>query len=524
MLNLKSTRLSRLVRHWSVTHAARLLQGLSAGLLACAALSPSLAQAPGDVRVALVIGNAAYGDAGELPNAANDAQAMSETLRALGFSVVQVRDGSRVQMGQALANVRDMLKGKQAIGMLYYAGHGLQFDWRNFMVPVDARLKKAADIPAQTMDISSVLDAFKQAGNRMNIVVLDACRDNPFDNQLATKGLAPVDAPPGTFMAFATTAGNVAEDGDAKSANGLYTQFLLQELKKPAARLEDVFKRVKLQVRQQSKGRQIPSDSSNLDEEFSFDKGFAKAVPESDALRLERYNTEKREWDSIKESRNVADFFAFLQRYPNGFITEIAQFRADQLQRPGLLAQGRRDGLQVLASGVSRFKLGDSFGYEVVDGFRDAIAERYTNKVTAADDRRVEINHGEFVFDQMGGLLKNRFGDKSPAILQVPADVEIGKKWRAAFTNTNSNGVSNNYYDFKVLGIDELDTPMGKIRAFKVQANGEATGRYGRTVMTNTLWIDPSIMLIVRNDRHFRENGKVVENSSTRMVTINRAP
>jgi Caspase domain len=485
---------------------------------------PSLAQAPGDLRIALVIGNAAYAGNMVLTNPANDAKAMSDTLRGLGFTVVEVRDGSKVQIAQAIVNVKAALQGKQAIGMLYYAGHGLQFDWRNFMVPIDARLKQAADIPAQTVDIGSVLDAFKLAGNRMNIVVLDACRDNPFGNQLATKGLAPVDAPPGTFMAFATAAGNVAEDGDAKSANGLYTQYLLQELKKPAARMEDIFKRVKLQVREQSKGRQIPSDSSNLDEDFSFDKGFSKAAPESDSVRLARYNTEKSEWDRIKESNNANDFFGFLQRYPSGFISEIAQFRADQLQRPGLQAQGRRDGLKFLASGVNRFKLGDTISYEVIDGFRQAVTERYTNTVTAADDQRVVMNGGEFVFDQMGGLLKNRFGEKSPAILQVPADIDLGKKWRSAFTNTNSNGVSNNYYEFKVLGLEDLDTPMGKITTFKVEASGEATGRYGRTVMTNTIWIDPRVMLIVRNDRHFRENGRVTENSSTRIVATNKLP
>jgi hypothetical protein len=496
--------------------------------LMCATISvftPSLAQAPGDLRIALVIGNAAYAGNMVLTNPANDAKAMSDTLRGLGFTVVEVRDGSKVQIAQAIANVKTALQGKQAIGMLYYAGHGLQFDWRNFMVPIDARLKQAADIPAQTVDIGSVLDAFKLAGNRMNIVVLDACRDNPFGNQLATKGLAPVDAPPGTFMAFATAAGNVAEDGDAKSANGLYTQYLLQELKKPAARIEDIFKRVKLQVREQSKGRQIPSDSSNLDENFSFEKGFAKAAPESESVRLARYNTEKSEWDRIKESNNANDFFGFLQRYPSGFISEIAQFRADQLQKPLLQTQGRRDGLMTLANGANRFKLGDSFSYERRDNFGITKISQYTVKVTFADDKRVEMNDGIAVFDQMGGLLRNEFGTKDPAIVQVPADIALGKKWRTIFTNTNQYGVSNNFYDAKVVALEELDTPMGKIKAYKIENTGQATGP-GRnfTTMTNTLWIDPRVMHIIRSEREFRENGRMTENSVTVMTAMNKAP
>jgi uncharacterized caspase-like protein len=194
--------------------------------LALSAFTAS-AQAPGDVRIALVIGNSAYKSAPALVNPSNDAKAMSEALRGLGFMVVEVRDASKAQMAEGLAQVQAALKGKQGIGMLYYAGHGLQMDARNFMVPVEANMSKAADIPAQTMEVGQVINAFKSAGNRMNVLVLDACRDNPFGGIATGKGLAPVDAPSGTFLAYATAPGNVAEDGDAKSGNGLYTQYLL---------------------------------------------------------------------------------------------------------------------------------------------------------------------------------------------------------------------------------------------------------------------------------------------------------
>jgi hypothetical protein len=113
--------------------------------------------------------------------------------------------------------------------------------------------------------VQSVLDAFKAAGNRMNIIVLDACRDNPFGAAASGKGLAQMDAPAGTLLAYATAPGNVAEDGNAASANGLYTEHLLHKLKEPSAKIEDVFKRVRWQVRQQSEGRQVPWESAKVE-------------------------------------------------------------------------------------------------------------------------------------------------------------------------------------------------------------------------------------------------------------------
>ena len=138
------------------------------------------AQAPLDIRVALVIGNAAYEGAGALVNPVNDAHAMADTLKHLGFSVVELRDSGKSQMNDAIDRVRKSLNGKQGVGMLYYAGHGLQLEWHNYLVPVDAKLLRAVDVPTQAVDVNAVISAFKSAGNRMNIVVLDACRDNPF--------------------------------------------------------------------------------------------------------------------------------------------------------------------------------------------------------------------------------------------------------------------------------------------------------------------------------------------------------
>jgi uncharacterized caspase-like protein len=253
----------------------------------------SIAQAPLDVRVALVIGNAAYVNIPALGNSTNDAKSMATILRKLGFQVVEVVDGSKAQMDKAVENLQDLLKGKQAVAMLYYAGHGLQLDWHNYMVPVDVKLTQASDVPKQTIDIETVITSFKKATTRMNIIVLDACRDNPFAGKASSgKGLAQLDAPVGTFLAFATAPGNVAEDGDVESGNGLFTQYLLKELQKPA-RIEDVFKRVRLQVRQKSQGRQIPWDSSSLEDDFSFNDGNKHTFNPEDLVREAKAREDK---------------------------------------------------------------------------------------------------------------------------------------------------------------------------------------------------------------------------------------
>ena len=234
------------------------------------------ASAGPDDRVALVIGNAAY-PAAPLDNPVKDAKAVASALRALGFQVIELIDANKLEMERGVAEARERLKGLGGTGLLFYAGHAIQVDWRNYLVPVDARLAQPRDVQVQTVDMQSIFDAFKAAGNRMNIVVLDACRDNPFASSGSSKGLAPLDAPPGTYMAYSTAPGNVAEDGSSKDGNSLFTAQFVLELKKPKSRIEEVFKRVRLQVRQRTEGRQIPWDSSSLEDEFYFDEGTACA-------------------------------------------------------------------------------------------------------------------------------------------------------------------------------------------------------------------------------------------------------
>ena len=486
-------------------------------------LVPAWARAanPGAARVALVIGNAAYA-MGPLTNPTKDAAAMSGLLRNIGFQVVEARDAGRTQMQAAIQQARSLLQGQDGVGLLYYAGHGLQLDWRNYMLPVDVKLASASDVPVQGVDVQAVLDAFKTAGNRMNILVLDACRDNPFPQAGSGKGLAPLDAPPGTFFAYATAPGNVAEDGSAADGNGLYTKYLLQELQQPQARIEDVFKRVRLQVRRASQGRQIPWESTSLEDDFVFATGQKVAAPTTS--RDADFDAEKADWDRIKESTRAEDFYAFLQRHPNGRISEVAQFRLDQLSKPAVQAV---QVVRMLPPGTDRFRVGDSWSMRrtnFLDGGKTADLRAV---VTAIEGPRVLINGGELIFDQMGGMLLNRFGAKDPALLGSPADLQVGKRWRSAFTNTRPGGpAARSFYEHRCTALEDLEVPAGRFKAFRVEAQGESVVQDHVRLLETVHWVDPATMTVLRQD--IKQTGKarnvVMEHSSDVLLWRKQVP
>jgi hypothetical protein len=367
----------------------------------------------------------------------------------------------------------------------------------------------------------------------------------------------------------------------------------VRELQKPAARIEDVFKRVRLHVRQRSGGRQIPWESTSLEEDFYFNDGVrytfrpddlqrvadqvrakqeqlrgeaaqaqeqerrnavASALEELCASETERvrdlemaslqarendllkrlsaqeareqlFRTEMQDWDRIKDSRDVAHFYAFLQKYPGGSIAEQAQFRLDQLQKAQVAPMPGANGIKQLESGAMRFFKGDRFTWDEVDGF-SGNTKRYEQLVTLATAERVKVNDGAGVRDQMGGELKNRFGVKNPAALVAPAELALGKRWRTAFTNTQPNGVvGTNFWDSKVVAFEEITVPAGKFWAFRVERRGESDLSNGkRLFMTGTNWIDPQTMLVIRTDLLFRLGSTITEHTSSRLVAIRRAP
>ncbi len=480
----------------------------TACVLPCAlmmALLPSAAQAPVDLRVAIVIGNAAYPGAAALTNPVSDARAMSATLRGMGFQVVEATDASRSEMKAAISKASEQLRGKSGIGMLYYAGHGLQVDWRNYMVPIDARLSSARDVPEQTVELGAVIEAFKQAGSRMNIVVLDACRDNPFQGATSAKGLAQLDAPLGTFLAFATAPGNVADDGTAKDGNGLYTRFLLQELQKPQAKIEDVFKRVRFSVRQQSGGRQIPWESTSLEDDFFFNSGVKAVVAPAPSEKERAFNQEKAEWDRIKTSNNAGDFYAFLQKYPNGTISEAATHRLNTLSKPEVVAtpvQGREPvDYRII------WKLGSASTFVRLDFLTKLPISERTAEVTFVGGDRVEFNKGENITTFSGATMRSISGSSfDPPIQAYPAgDFQLGQRWASRSVETRGNYKGWIEFENRVVAYEDVSVKLGTFKAYKMVAKFKTQGG---THGTHTLWIDPSIGMVKFIREAIRSDGQ----------------
>jgi hypothetical protein len=219
-------------------------------------------------RVALVIGNGAYPSA-PLRNPVNDARDMAAALRELGFEVILRENASLRQMDDAVDELWKRLKTGGA-GLFFFAGHGLQVGGRNYLVPVDARLSAEQDVKYRCMDAGLVLGRMENAGNQLNIIILDACRNNPYSRSFrsAQEGLAKMDAPKGSIVAYATAPDSVAADGSGK--NGVYTGQILKHMRTPGLPIEEMFKRVRIGVLGETRELQVPWESSSLTGDFTF--------------------------------------------------------------------------------------------------------------------------------------------------------------------------------------------------------------------------------------------------------------
>jgi len=231
-------------------------------------------------RIALVIGNSNY-EVSPLKNPGNDARAIASALRESGFQVTERHNLTQAAMREAIRVFGDELK-RGGVGLFYYAGHGMQVKGRNYLVPVRSDVRREDEIEDQAVSADLVLQKMDAAKNRMNIVVLDACRNNPFARSFRSRsqGLAQMDAPSGTIVAFATAPGSVAADG--RGNNGLYTQHLVSNIRQPGLKIEDVFKRVRVSVKRDSQGQQVPWENTSLEGDFYFKYGKPGQTPPAD--------------------------------------------------------------------------------------------------------------------------------------------------------------------------------------------------------------------------------------------------
>jgi formylglycine-generating enzyme required for sulfatase activity len=286
-------------------------------------------------RLALVIGNGAYTSAPPLKNPPNDARDMAASLKALGFDVTSGINVNQRDMKRLIREFGQKLKAGGS-GLFYYAGHGVQSKGRNYLIPVDAEIQSEAEVEDSGVDVSLVLNFMDDAQNGLNIVILDACRNNPFSRSFrsASNGLAQVDAPTGTLIAYATAPGRVASDGTGQ--NGLYTSELLKQMQVPALSATDLFMRVRAEVMKQTDNKQVPWEASSLVGSFYFAAGprNTAGTPTSASANETKINpvaVEREYWETVRSSNDPQDYKDYLQAYPNGAYAGVARAKLRQL-------------------------------------------------------------------------------------------------------------------------------------------------------------------------------------------------
>jgi hypothetical protein len=226
-----------------------------------------------ETRIALVIGNAAYsGSLSPLENPVNDAELIADALKSVGFDVISLHDASQKEMKRAIAEFGAAIAagGKDVTGLFYYAGHGLQVGGTNYLVPVNAEIAREGDVDLESVAAGSILKQMELAGATTSIVILDACRNNPLARgfRSASRGLARMDAPNGSFLAYSTAPGDVAADGEGR--NSPFARALASEMKKPDQAIEITFRNVRIQVMNETSQQQVPWDSSSMVMPFFF--------------------------------------------------------------------------------------------------------------------------------------------------------------------------------------------------------------------------------------------------------------
>ena len=221
-------------------------------------------------KLALVIGNANYQNSGELQNPVNDANLMTKTLKELGFTVISVTDATKSEMDDAILDFSRKLANYN-VALFYYAGHGVQVNGINYLIPIDAKLDDQISVSFEAINVNNIVNQFEYYPDNLNIVILDACRDNPFRSwqRGGNRGFKAISAPSGTIIAYATREGETASDGTG--SNGLFTEQLVIQMNKNQS-IEQVFKNTRIEVLNISNKAQCPQEWSMFTGDFYFTK------------------------------------------------------------------------------------------------------------------------------------------------------------------------------------------------------------------------------------------------------------
>lgn len=290
-------------------------------------------------RVALVIGNGNYhyDNLPKLPNPTHDAEDIAKALRGFGFEVIEIKDQSLEGMNEAITEFGRKIADSDA-ALFYFAGHGLQVKGQNYLVPTNARIESESQVPYQSINVNQLLDEMDNSKSRANIVMLDACRNNPISGKFrsgATRGLAaPTSQPKGTVIVYATDPGNVAADGTGR--NGLFTAGLLAAFKGGDLSLHGVLVRASKEVEHGSNKTQIPyiNGPATLQEEFHFGHGTRVASLVPVPVRVKSPDEiEDDYWNDIKDSKDLTSYEHYSKAHPTGRYLNTANLRIAQLRK-----------------------------------------------------------------------------------------------------------------------------------------------------------------------------------------------
>lgn len=473
-------------------------------------------------RMALVIGNGSYPSA-PLKNPVNDARAMARTLKELGFEVTLRENVGQRDMAAVVRQFGSSISPGSA-ALFYFAGHGMQVKGRNYLVPVDADIQLEDEVPYSTIDVSLVLDKMEVGKSAVNIVILDACRNNPFSRRFRSSatGLAQMDAPIGTLIAFATAPGSVAQDGTG--ANGVYTKHLLESIATPGLPVEQMFKRVRIGVAKDTHDTQVPWESSSMKGDFVFrealpaasqDKLLEEAVraaaERAAAMTAERIAREqaarqptKAEQDALAAEREK------LLRERERLAVENEALRKKATQAPVPIALAAPTPVSSVKPAVASAgpqgpmpEEGDRWTYRFSDGYSKT--ENYTIRVTAvtAEGIKDEMVAGKtrqteshepgldmYIRGVVGGATLREF---APYLLSL-GPAEPNAEWK----NIKITGGSGPFVA-RWAGKETVKVPAGTFEANKLIIDGE---EYFRGVQTRKLtiqaWYDSVVKRFVK--------------------------